>query len=557
MAADIQVLNQRLSQMQTERAGYEPHWQEIVDYILWFRQNITTAGQAGAKKMSNIVDGTGTRAARRFAGGFAARDANKSLIWFSLEPEDEYYKEHRGVKLWLEGLEGLYYNVFRRSNFYTAYKECLLDWSNFGSSPVFIGKHPRWGCYYQTINLGECYVAADQYGQIDTLFRKFDFTVRQAAQRWGRERLSDKAKGYFDNNKLEEKITLVHAVYPRTDYDPRKMDNLNMPWAEVYYEYTEKQQLALQKKGFHEFPYCVPRFDVMPGEVLGRGLGMEALPDIKELQQRVRDTSRAGQRALDPPLLLPHDGFAGAMIRKIPGGVNIIRSDGRPMQDKIGVFPTAANLPWAEDSNEGMRRGIRETYYYDLMSLYYDKSSTLGEFLEVAQDKMQTLGPCIERMQDEFHKPAFDRTFTVLWEQGLIPPPPREILGEDGQVKFKVIYKSPLALAQKAAVSRGIQQYVGFLGQASKVEPTVRDNLKWDDASQMVGENLGVPIKLLPSPEEIDQVRQGRAQAQQEQAMMAAAAEAAKAMPALAKGPEPGSPMEQMQIALQQGAGNA
>ena len=176
---------------------------------------------------------------------------------------------------------------------------------------------------------------------------------------------------------------------------------------------------------------------------------MMALPDVKELQVRVGDTTRAGQLRMAPPVILPNDMFAGTPIKRIPNGFTFVRAEG-PMQEKIGVFPVANDLGWAEESNEQMRQRIGRIFYSDLMILAMDKQVTLGEFLHVAQEKMQLLGPALGRIQTERYNPLFDRTFSLLWERGDIPPPPPEMLGEDGQLKIRVEFISPLAKAQKA-----------------------------------------------------------------------------------------------------------
>jgi hypothetical protein len=554
MRAKIADLKYQLTQTEGERYGFASHWQEIIDYIMWFRQNITTNGPAGGKKMSSINDGTPTYYALLFGAGFSAKNVNPAMPWFQLQAEDDYQKDNRDVRLWLDLVEKIYYNTFRKSNFYTADKEGTIDWAIFGTNPLFVGPHPIFGCHFQNINLGECFLAADQYGQVDTLFRRYDFTAKQVVQQWGEDKASAKVKSLVKENNPEQKVVIVHAVKPRLDRDPRKIDNKNMPFESVYFE-SENEHL-LEESGFPEFPYCVARYLVMKPEVYGRGLGMMALPDSKELQVRVRDTTKAGQLQLSPPVLLADDGFAGSPIKRIPGGYTFVRSEGR-MQDKIGVFPTAANLAWSEEGLDGLRRRIGQTFYADLMSVAMDKKVTLGEFMEVAQEKMQFLGDALVRLQDERYKPLFDRVFHILWEAGKIPPPPRELIGEDGQLKFKVEYISPMARAQKQAESQGIIQATGFLGQVAQVRGLeALDVLDWDGAERVVLENYGVPQKLIIDPKIVEQTRAARAEQVKAQKMEAMAMEAAKAMPALSKGPEPGSPMDQLGQALNQGAGN-
>lgn len=554
MSVNLEDLKSQLSQLQQDRFGFEPHWQEIIDYILWFRQNIMANGPAGAKKMSKINDGTPTYYAMLFGAGFSAKNVNPAMPWFKLTAEDDYNKDDRRVRLWLDIVEKVFYDTFRKSNFYTTDKEGTIDWAVLGTNAMFVGPHPKWGCHFQNLNLGECYLAADQYGQVDTMFRLFEFTAKQAAQQWGKDKLSKTAQNFLDNNKPTQKVVIVHAVQPRLERDPKKIDKQNMPFSSIYFE-SDNQHL-LEEGGYPDFPYCVARYVVMKPEVYGRGLGMMALPDSKELQVRVRDTTRAGQLQLAPPVLLSDDGFAGSPIKRIPGGYTFVRSEGR-MQDKIGVFPTAANLAWSEEGLDGLRRRIGQTFYSDLMSVAMDKQVTLGEFMEVAQEKMQFLGDALVRLQDERYKPLFDRVFQILWEAGKIPRPPLELIGDDGWLKFKVEYISPMARAMKKAESQGIIQATGFLAQVAQTRgPEALDILDWDGAERTVLENYGVPQKLLIDPKEVESVRAARAKQAQEQKMLAMSMEAAKAMPALSKGPEPGSPMDQLGQALNQGAGN-
>lgn len=551
--ADLEKIKQQLSQMETLRSGFDSHWQELIDYMLWFRPDIVESNYPGRKKMAKIKDSTATQSLMLFGAGFSAKEANAATKWFKCVVEDEYYKDHRPSKLWLEQLENKFYDVFRLSNFYGTDKEANVDWAGFGTSIIYSGKHPRNHCYYQNVPLGQCYMALNQYGEIDTLFRKMTWTARQVEQKWGNQ-ISAKTESYLRSNKPNEPVTIVHAVYPRNNWDPGKMDNLNMPFASVYLELDHQHQLS--ESGYRLFPYAVSRYYVMDGEVNGRGLGMTALPDVKELQTRVTTTTMAGQLRMQPPMALSHDGFTGQTIKRVPGGYTFVRTDGGRVQDHIGQFPVAGDLNWSDKSIEDMQRHIRAIFYHDLMSLGMDKQVTLGEFLQMAQEKMQYLGEALGRLQYERRQPLFDRTFDILWDLGEVPPPPPELIGEDGHLKYRLEYISPLAKAQKMSESQGIIQATGYLSQAAAVYPELPDLLDADEAGRIVLENQGVPARIIRDDKALQEIRADRAKAQQEQAQMQMLMEAAKTMPALSKGPEPGSPAEQVNQQLQEGAGN-
>ena len=139
--------------------------------------------------------------------------------------------------------------------------------------------------------------------------------ARQAVLRFGYDEVTDFIRKKYDK-KPDEEITMLHAVMPRYDRDPTKMDSANMPFASVYIYMETKMPVSV--KGFQEFPYVVPRFLKATGETMGRSPAMVALPDVKMLNLMSKTIIQAAQKQIDPPLLVPDDGFI-LPIRTNPG----------------------------------------------------------------------------------------------------------------------------------------------------------------------------------------------------------------------------------------------
>jgi hypothetical protein len=553
---DVKLLKERFGQAQSDRSVWEGHAQDIIQYMMPFRPDILwpSTEPQGRRKMDWIFLSHAIHAGELFAAGMASRMANQAIQWFKVRTEQEGLENDHEVKGWLEAVEKLFYRVFDKSNFYTADHEAYIDDAFLGTSAIFIGSHPRMKVYYESLNIGECYPALNQYGQIDRMFRKFGITARQAEQKFGRENLSERIRGYLDGNKPDTMVELLHAVEPREDRIPGSRTREAMPWSDVYVEYDGDK--VLREGGFNEFPYVVTRYYAPPGHAMGRGPGMVALPSVKELQKKRLDIMKAGEKLLDPPLLLPNEGFIGPVIKLTPGGVNFINADGS-MQDKIGVFPVAgaANLGYTDEDMERTKNEISAIFFNDLMLLAMDKEMTATEFIRLAQEKMQMLGPFLGRLMTERYNPVFVRTFNILWEQGLVPPPPMILMAYGGRLRIEFV--SPLAKAQKAAASQGIIQTAGFLEQVMQIDPQAADRLNIEGAVVQVAENSGWPQEFIRSDEEVAKIRKARAQAQQAQQVMAAAGEAAKVLPHLSKAPEAGSPIGQLQELLKTGAGRA
>lgn len=538
---------QKLSQLQSSRSTWEPHWQELIDYIVFFFQDIVTQGVPGAKKGGKLCDTTGTMAAVDFANGLYGVITNPALPWFALKTEDENLMENGEVKVFLQWLERQYYSVFSRSNFYSKIKQIYLGLVSLSTAPLFIGEHFQNLAYFEPLNLGECFIDVNQYGEVDTMYRCFEMSPRQMEQKWGFKNLSDKVRTALEGNKISEKITVVHAVEPRRERDPERRDNKSFPFESVYFEKGAEDQV-LEEGGYREFPYCVSRFFTAPGEVYGRGPGMIALPEIKELQAMKADITQASQLRARPPLILPHDGFLGP-LKLAPFEPNYYRNDGNPAQDRIGTIPVGGDVGYPDKELETKRNFIRQIFFNQLFEAMQDPRATLGQVLLNNQKDMERLGPFLGQLQNDLFNPMFDRLMAImmrryepLWQAGVLPPPPKILHGEN----LRIDYISPLAKAQRQAQSQGIIQTVDFIGTVMKVDPQVVDNFDMDGSCKDFADSSGFPNKRVRSPEQVQEIREGRAKAQQaaEAAQMAQGAVAAA--PALSKAPEPGSPLEKL-----------
>ena len=160
---------------------------------------------------------------------------------------------------------------------------------------------------------------------VDTVFRKYKQPARQAVQRFGIENVGEFIRKTHEK-KPDEEVEIMHVVMPRADRDTTKVDNKNMPFASYYI--CMNSSMVISESGFQEFPYIVPRFLKATGEIMGRSPAMVALPDVKMLNLMSKTIIQAAQKQIDPPLLVPDDGFI-MPIRTQPGGLNFFRSGSR------------------------------------------------------------------------------------------------------------------------------------------------------------------------------------------------------------------------------------
>jgi hypothetical protein len=373
--------------------------------------------------------------------------------------------------------------------------------------------------------IGECFLSENAEGMIDTVFRKFKWSARQAAQVWPLQNLSEKCRESL-NQDQDKFFDFLHCVFPRGDYNPAKKDNRNLPFASIYLEVDSRH--IISESGFHEFPFAAARWTKSSGEIYGRSPTMRALADIKMLNEMSKTIIKAGQKAVDPPLMVPDDGFL-LPIRTTPSGINFYR---KGSQDRIERMPTSDKIPLGFEMEEQRRQSIRRSYYAHLLQLPQAPNMTATEVLQRIQDQVRVLGPMVGRMFSEFLNPIVDRVFGIMLRAGWFPPVPDELAG----MKIDVEYVSPIAKAMRSTEAQAPLKTIEFMGPFIQADPTLLDNFNGDEAFLEIAEIAGVPSKWLRTPDQVAELRKARNEALTEEAEKSDAERLAAGAATLQKG---------------------
>jgi len=521
------ALMKRYGTLQVQRQHWESHWQEVADYIVPRKADITKKRTAGDKRSELIFDGTAIHAAELMAASLHGMLTNAATPWFSLRYEEDELNGDDEAKEWLEGATDVMYQHLARSNFQEQIHELYSDLVTFGTGVIFIEDDKKNGLRFSTRHIAECYLSEDEDGRVDTVFRKYKTTARAAVRQFGEQQVTQRIAKLNSDDPYAE-IELLHVVIPRDDYNRRKKNALNMPYASIYIDPDEK--MILGESGYQEFAYCCPRFLKGSFEIsYGRSPSMTALSDTKMLNKMSEVVIRAAQLQIHPPLMVPDDGFM-APVRTTPGGINFYRSGTR---DRIEPLQIGANNPLGEQQLEQRRQAIRAAFYVDQLILGQGPQMTATEVIQRTEEKMRLLGPVLGRLQAELLQPLINRCFAILSRQKKFVPPPESLRGGDIDIE----YVSPLAKAQRSGDVQSVMQMFEFLAPLMQLDPSVVDYLDMDGLAQHVIKVTGTPAVVTRGEGEVAELRQQRAaqQAQQQEMMMLqqAAQAAGQAAPAL------------------------
>tara|TARA_R100000458_G_C8267933_1_gene242809 strand:- start:159 stop:1763 length:1605 start_codon:yes stop_codon:yes gene_type:complete len=506
MAAE-QIIR-RFEQLKSNRINWEDHWQELADYVLPRKDDIFRTRTYGEKKHNKVFDSTGIHANELLASALHGMLTNPSTQWFELTTGDELLDQDDEVRLWLQTAVRQMHKVLNNSNFQTEIHEVYLDLGSFGTACMRMEEDDEEVVRFQSRPIYEAYVDQNNKGGIDTVYRSFFWTARQIKQEFGEEALTEDMLSQLEA-KLHDRYDeyeIIHAVEPVTDdYDGPEIKKGHK--FRSTYVLKEKKKV-LSYGGFKEFPYVIPRWTKIAGEVYGRSPAMKALADIKMINQVMKTTIRSAQKTVDPPLMMPDDGIL-LPIKTAPGGINYYRAGSA---DKIEPLQTGSRVDFGFQMMEQIRMRIREAFFIDQLQLGSGPQMTATEVSQRTEEKLRLLGPILGRQQFELLRPLIDRIFNVMMRKNLFPPPPQQL----SQASLQVQYSSQIAKAQRSADAQSFTRVLNIIGPLFELKPEMMDNINTDQLLRYVSRAYGLPEEVINPLEMVLEDRQAR---QQQQAM--------------------------------------
>lgn len=530
MQKQVEEILKRLDEMKAGRSQWESHWEEVAEYVAPTYTGISTTNTKGGKRMEKVFDCTAIDANDVFASGMFGHLCNGR--WFLLKDKNPESQEAQ----WFGEVSRILLEELAMSNYGQMIHEYFKKLGSIGTACLFEeqGVPGNPSLNFREFNIKNYYILEDSKGLVDTIYRKFQYTPRQAVQEWGEENVGKSVQKAYKEKK-EDPFDFVHAIYPREDRDDTKRDKENMPFASIYIAVKDKK--VIEEGGYHEKPFMVTRLGKASDEIYGRSPGMKMLPEIKLLNKMVKTTLKAAEKVVDPPLQVPDDGFISP-FKTTPGGLMYYRAG---TQDRIDPLNTNADIGLGLEMEDKRRESINRAFFVDLFLLLADKKNmTATEVLERVEEKLLLLGPMLGILQSELFNPLVDRSLGILLRSGKLPPVP------EGIEEYEIEYLGKLAIAMRLMEVKAMRDTMGYIEPFVSLNPTVMDNFDEDKAVRGISERLGLPADWMRTQEDIDAIRQGRAQQQQMQQMLEAGGQIADAVPKLGKGIEPNSPLGMM-----------
>lgn len=540
------------SQLEAERASFIPTWRDLGDYTLPTRPRfITSNANKGDRRNLKIFDATATMSLRTLSAGMMSGITNPARPWFRLTTPDPALAETGAVKEWLHAVTQRMSTVFLRCNLYTVLPYMYGDLGAFATAAMFVEEDLNDVVRYYPQPIGSYMIALNSRLKVDTFFREFRYTVDQLVKKFGKldekgqvtdwDCFSMHVRHQWEQGNRQTWVDVCHVVMPNDDYDPAREElGPYKKFISVYYEKGYSSQAAgnymasengakcLSVMGYDLFPVLVPRWEVTGEDIYGTNCpGMTMLGDIKQLQLGVKRGAQAIEKMINPPMIAPTS-LRNQKASIIAGDITF--NDVREGQQ--GFRPAHEvnfRLDYLENMLEQLRKRIQRGFYEDLfLMLANDQRSniTAREIDERHEEKLLALGPVLEQFNQDFLDPNTDIVYSYMEKQGLIPEPPEELQN----VPLKVEYISVMHQAQRMAGIGSLERFTNYVGNlvALTKNPEFLDKIDGDQLVDEYGNATSIPPRIIRDDEQVQEIRAGRAKAQQA-AQMAETAERATA----------------------------
>lgn len=540
MSDDANTIIRHESTLRDLRSNLSTWWQDIAYRVLPAEAQFTTIDAEGTKRTERLFDSTAARCNERFAAVMEDLLTPRTQTWHGLKaqvlqhfPGAQDLLDSQDVREYFEQLTNILFAMRYnpKANFAAQKQQGYLALGAFGNSCLFMEDDVGRNMRYQQLHMGEVVWAEDQYGRIDTVYRKFPLEARKAVKRFGKQ-LPEKIRVAAEKTPFQH-FDFIHCIKPNEERIESRRDYRGMAWSSYYVCLEDKSIVGAG--GFRAWPLAIGRYIVATNERYGRSPAMMCWPSIMTLQEEKKTVLRAGQKEVDPPILLTEDGALEPFSLR-PGALNFgtVSNQGELLAQP---FKTGANVPLGLELMGLEKQDIEDSFLVTVFKVLVENPQmTATQVLEIAQQKGVLLAPTMGRQQAEDLGPLIEFELSVAANAGLLPEVPDQLLELGGS--YEIVYSSPLARAQRAQDALAIQRTFEVMPAAIAIDKTAAYVIDVPAGLREIAEINGVPAKLIRDKQAVAQIAQQNSEAEQAAQLAAAAPEMSQAALNAAKAEE-------------------
>jgi len=516
-----------------KNANFRNLWQETADLMFPRESNITITRQRGTEQTKGVFDTTAITDSKEMGDGILSSiiPAGEHFYKWNVS-KDNIGGQSDDYDSWCAHATDKQHRALFASNFMSQMSETMRSLIVFGTGNIY----SEWstkagGLNFKDYDIALYVMLINSEGVIDTMMIKFPFTASQAVKKWGNKVGKKIAEAYDDHKKRENIFPILHIVKPREKRNPRYSDDpMNMNFESVYIDVESKY--IIDEGGYRSFSYHPCRWMVTTGEIFGRGIGTQILPQVRVVQSMKCDLVECANKHNNPPKEVA--GEVDGEIQVFAGALNHVTEIGTI----VPIAGVQGNFPITEKALENEREEIHKAFYKNVFNPITDLKGDRRTTIEIRERKLEGLrrvGQPVGRIQTELLEPLLRRTLVLLIENGEIPEPPL------GLETIEIEYLGLMANALSSGQAVAFQKAIAIASELDERFPSLKDNLNMDEGYRNLCRQLGVREEDINTPEQRDAIRAARQAELQKRQMMEAMQAAAQGYSQTTGAPEEGS----------------
>lgn len=506
-----------------DRCNFDNQFEQIARYVLPRMGDFNTKREKGARRDEFIYDSTAPLALPSFAAAIESLVIPRTQKYHGYRPSNPALLENLDVMSWLEQLRDLTFRLrySARSNFASQASEVFLSLGAFGTGALLIEDGMSRGILYRSIPLSQLWLVEDAWGFIVGFYWRYELTVKQAVDKFGRENLPENVTKFYESEP-EKTFEFIFHVCQNMNRKPGNVGYEGMAYRA--YDVLCEGKHMIREGGYRTFPLAVSRYTVAPGEVYGRSPAWDALADIKTLNEMAKTSLRYGQLVTDPPWLTA-DVDAMTPFSMRAGAINAGYMNERGEVLAKSAAPQG-DPRFSLELQDQRRQSINRSFLVTLFQILVETPEmTATEAMLRAQEKGALLAPTMGRQQSEFLGTIVARELDIMDASGVIedalPPMPEELAMSGGALEIE--YDSPLTRAQRAEEGVGVLRTLETVGTIAQYDEGVLEEINYRRALKVVADANGAPLGMFNTPAEKEAIAAAKQEAQDLQLALQAA----------------------------------
>lgn len=466
----------------------------------------------------------------------------KNREWYEMMAEGDDLDDDQAAQVWFDMATQTQRNamydpvaLFDRAmkageHFYAAFGNCVLscELNARGTALRYNHHHFKDNAWCENAD-----------GRVDNNHRNFKMTARQISKFFtaAGDVIPECVQEALDKKEFHKEFNLRHVMMPAADWEftTKRPRPAGADWVSIYVLLDEKK--LIREAVSFEFRYVIGRWAPQLGSAYGLSpAAITALPEARMLQALARIIQEAGEKSVDPPMMMHEKAIRGDVQLYAGGSTWVDRTYDGELKDAIQPIFLGKDPRLGVDLLMRSKMLLEQAWFVNQLQLpAAGPEMTAYQVSQIIEQHIRANVPLFEPAEAEIYQPILNLTASILLRVGAFGDPrqiPESLQGRDITFRFS----NPLQDAvekQKVLMFQGMTQ---LYAMGSAIDPNIKADLDVRKSFRDAVRGSGAPPDWLTDKDEADEAVEQMQQAQALQQMAAQAGGAGAAAEAVGKG---------------------